>query len=54
MGKSIKIEFSDLGAIAVKSYKILEVANGFLTVEDNESIEKRIPFATIKKVGIET
>ncbi|MDR0305121.1 MAG: hypothetical protein LBH98_10215 [Chitinispirillales bacterium] len=53
MEKNIKIEYLDLGTISVKTYKILEVANGFIIVEDREDAEKKIPFSVIKKIGIE-
>lgn len=52
MEKNIKIESFDAGA-ATETYKILDVANGFLKVEDEEKSEKNIPYAAIKKIGID-
>jgi|GEM_PF-2173328 len=52
MEKNIKIESFDVGAIT-GTYKILDVANGFLKVEDEEKFEKNIPYTAIKKIGID-
>ena len=51
MEKNIKIEFFDSGAI--ETYKILDVSNVHLKVEDKDKSEKNIPYSSIKKVGID-
>jgi hypothetical protein len=53
MEKNIKIELSDFGVTTTEAYKILDVANGFIKVEDKNRLEKNIPYTIIKRIGID-